>query len=185
VGGTVRVTVTATNADGSGQATSAPTAVVTPAAAANGCPSGTGPIQVADVASPAHLQIDSLSITPDVVTRSSSSVTLKFRVTACGGRPVQGAAAFGTPVPYNQFSTGNGTTGADGFASMTLQPAEWLPGRPAAAPARDLRAGEQAGGADHRRRLDPQARCVPRESRLTPLQPRAASSRAALGTIPA
>ena len=120
VGGTLRATVTAKNADGSGQETSAPTAVVKPAVAANGCPSGTGPIQVAFLAPPARLQIDSLSISPGVVTRSSSRVTLKFRVTACGGRPVQGASAFGTPVPYNQFSTGNGTSGADGFASMTL-----------------------------------------------------------------
>jgi hypothetical protein len=120
VSSTLRLTVTATNVDGSGQATSAPTAVVTPALAATGCPAGTGPIQVADLASPARLQIDSLSISPGVVTRSTSSVTLKFRVSACGGRPAQGAAAFGTPVPYNQFSTGNGMTGADGFASMKL-----------------------------------------------------------------
>jgi hypothetical protein len=119
-GSTLRVTVTATNGDGSGQATSAPTAVIT-ATAANGCPSGTGTIQVADLAAPARLQIDSLTMSPGVVSRSSSAVTLKFRVTACGGRPVQGAAAFGTPVPYNQFSPGSATSGADGFASMTLK----------------------------------------------------------------
>lgn len=119
--------MTATNADGSGQATSPPTAVVTPALAATGCPSGTGSIQVADLVSPARLQIDSLSISLGVVTRSTSSVTLKFRVSACGGRPVQGAAAFGTPVPYNQFSTGNGTTGADGLASMKLNQLSGFP----------------------------------------------------------
>src|SRR5579875_3202617 len=44
VGGTLRVTVTAKNADGSTSATSAPTAVV---ASANGCPAGSGTIQVA------------------------------------------------------------------------------------------------------------------------------------------
>src|ERR1700749_1273441 len=54
VSGTVRVTVTAKNADGSGQATSAPTAVVTPGAAANGCPSGTAAIQIADLGPPAR-----------------------------------------------------------------------------------------------------------------------------------
>lgn len=121
VGNTLRVTVTATNSDKtSGEATSVPTAVVTSAPAATGCPAGTGPIQIADLKPPARLLIDSESLTPEPVTRSTSSITLRFRVTACGGRPVQGAAAYGTPVPYNQFTTGNATTGADGFATMTL-----------------------------------------------------------------
>jgi hypothetical protein len=57
---------------------------------------------------------------PAPVTRTTTSIRLRFRVTACGGRPVQGAAAYGTPVPFNQFTTGNATTGADGFAAMTL-----------------------------------------------------------------
>ncbi len=85
-----------------------------------GCPAGTGTIQIADVKPPARLLIDSESVTPEPVTRSTSSISLRFRVTACGGRPVQGAAAYGTPVPYNQFTAGSGTTGADGFATMTL-----------------------------------------------------------------
>jgi hypothetical protein len=125
-GSTIRVTVTGKNADGSAQATSAPTAVVASAAGA-GCPSGTGTVQIADLAPPARLHIDSQSIAPGVVRRSTSAVTLKFRVTACGGRPVQGAAAFGTPVPYNQFTVGNGTTGADGFATMTLNQMRGFP----------------------------------------------------------
>jgi hypothetical protein len=121
VGHTLRVTVTATNSDNtSGQATSVPTAVVTAAAAATGCPAGTGTIQIADLAPPARLLIDSEAITPGTVTRSTSTIQLHFRVTACGGRPVQGAAAYGTPVPFNQFTTGTATTGADGMATMTL-----------------------------------------------------------------
>ena len=121
VGHTLRVTVTATNSDNaSGQATSVPTAVVTAAPAPTGCPVGTGTIQASDLAPPARLLIDSEAITPATVTRSTSTIQLRYRVTACGGRPVQGAAAYGTPVPYNQFTTGNATTGADGFATMTL-----------------------------------------------------------------
>jgi hypothetical protein len=126
VGSTIRVSVTAKNADGSGQATSAQTAVVTPAVVA-GCPVGTGTIQVADLAPPARLQIDSQSIAPGTITRSTSSFVLRFRVTACGGRPVQGASAFGTPIPYNQFTTGHGTSGADGFASFTLRQMSGFP----------------------------------------------------------
>lgn len=121
VGHTLRITVTATNSDNtSGQATSVPTAVATSAPAATGCPAGTGTIQIAELEPPARLLIDSESVTPQPVTRSTSSIRLRFRVTACGGRPVQGAAAYGTPVPYNQFTTGNATTAVDGFATMTL-----------------------------------------------------------------
>ena len=121
VGHTLRVTVTATNSDNtSGQATSVPTAVVTVAPATTGCPAGTGVIQIADLVPPARLQIDSLTVAPAPVTRTTTSIRLRFRVTACGGRPVQGAAAYGTPVPFNQFTTGSATTGADGFAAMTL-----------------------------------------------------------------
>jgi hypothetical protein len=128
VGHTLRVTVTATNTDNtSGQATSVPTAVVTAAAAATGCPAGTGPIQIADLVPPARLQIDRLAVTPSPVTRTTSSIQMRFRVTACGGRPVQGAAAYGTPVPFNQFTTGNATTGADGMATMTLNRASGFP----------------------------------------------------------
>lgn len=127
-GHTIRVTVTATNADTtSAEATSVPTAVVAPAAAATGCPAGTGTIQIGDLAPPARLQIDSETTTPATVTRTTSSVQLRFRVTACGGRPVQGAAAYGTPVPYNQFTVGHAATGADGLATMTLQQMSGFP----------------------------------------------------------
>jgi hypothetical protein len=128
VGHALRVTVTATNTDKtSGQATSVPTAVVTTAPAATGCPAGTGTIQIGDLKPPARLLIDSEATTPATVTRSTSSLQLRFRVTACGGRPVQGAAAYGTPVPFNQFTTGNATTGADGFATMTLNQMSGFP----------------------------------------------------------
>jgi hypothetical protein len=113
VGHALRVTVTATNTD--------------TAPAATGCPAGTGTIQIGDLKPPARLLIDSEATTPATVTRSTSSLQLRFRVTACGGRPVQGAAAYGTPVPFNQFTTGNATTGADGFATMTLNQMSGFP----------------------------------------------------------
>lgn len=126
-GTTLRASVTASNAAGSTTATSVPTALV-PTPVTTGCPSGTGTIQIADVAPPARLAIDRQSITPSLVTRSAGTIQLHFRVTACG-RPVQGASVFATPIPYNQFRATTGTTGADGTVTLA-EPRE--PGFPAA-----------------------------------------------------
>lgn len=118
VGDTLRVTVTATNAGGSTKATSAPTALVR-AAIVNGCPSGSGPIQVANLSPPARLMIQQEGSTPSVVTRSTTSVQLHFLVTACNGRPVQGANLYAVSIPYNQFTEQRGTTAADGTVTLT------------------------------------------------------------------
>jgi hypothetical protein len=117
IANTLRVTVAAKNADGSASATSAPTAVVR---GATGCPAGTGTMQVADVAAPARLLIGQPSMTPGVVTRSTRTIQLRFQITSCNGRPVQGATLFAPVIPYNQFSGGQGTTGADGTVTVTL-----------------------------------------------------------------
>jgi len=126
VGTTLRVQVTATNSDGNDHATSVPTAVVTapaaaPTPAATGCPTGTGTIAIADLSSPAQLVIDQQTITPGVVTPSSTSIQTHFRVTACGGRPVQGALVYATAVPFNQYTVPpEGTSGADGSVILTM-----------------------------------------------------------------
>ena len=111
-GRSFRVSVVATNADGSTQFTTTPTAAV-PAAKATGCPAGTGAIQVADLQQPARLSIDKASISPKLVTLGTHTIQLHVLVTACGGRPVQGASVFATPIPYNQFSGPDETTGAE------------------------------------------------------------------------
>jgi hypothetical protein len=126
VGSTIRVTVTATNADGSGSATSAPTAVIASTAPA-GCPSGTGAIQIADLAPPARLSIAKWSVSPTVVTRATGTIQLHFGVTACGGRPVQGAAVFATPIPYSQFSVVQGTTSAAGIVTLAASQLSGFP----------------------------------------------------------
>jgi hypothetical protein len=114
VGHMLRVTVTARNAGGSGSATSLATAVVPP----SGCPSGSGTIQVAQLAAPARLEIAHASIEPSL-RRSTNAIQLHFEVEACGGRPVQGATVFATPIPYNQFTGEKATTAADGTATLT------------------------------------------------------------------
>jgi hypothetical protein len=126
VGNTLRVQVTATNSDGSDHATSVPTAVVTapaapPTPAATGCPTGTGTIAIGDLSLPAQLAIDQQTVTPGVVTPSATTIQAHFRITACGGRPVQGALVYATAVPFNQYSVPpEGTTGADGTVNLSM-----------------------------------------------------------------
>jgi len=121
-GNTVRVRVTAKNNDGSAQATSAQTEVVKAAATpppATGCPSGTGAVDVAQLSSPARLLIDGQSISPSPITRSTNDITMKFHVSACGGRSVSGALVYATATPFNQFSENEVPTGSDGWATLT------------------------------------------------------------------
>lgn len=114
IGHTLRVTVTARNASGATSATSAPTVVVPP----GGCPPGTGAIQIASMGPPARLDVSSASVTP-AVRRSTDTIQLHFTVTACGGRPVVGAAVFATAIPYNQFAPAQGTTTANGTVVLS------------------------------------------------------------------
>jgi hypothetical protein len=125
-GNTLRVRVTAQNADGRTTATTVPTAVVQEAAAppppATGCDrEGTGPVAIGEIKPPNRLLVDKQALTPPVVGGSTDQLTVRFHVTACGGRPVQGALVFVTAVPYNQFSVPNETpTGADGWAELQM-----------------------------------------------------------------
>jgi hypothetical protein len=119
VGNTIRVRVTATNRDGSANATSVPSAVVRAAPRPGGC-AGNAPLQVASIAPPERLSINQGQITPSPVGRSTQSITVRFQVT-CGGKAVQGALVYATAVPFNQFTIpAEQTTGADGNAQLTM-----------------------------------------------------------------
>lgn len=165
VGNTIRVRVTARNSDGSTARTTTPTAVVadknvappSPPPSATGCPAGTGPVSVASVAPPARLLIDGQSISPSPVGGSTRSLTVRFHVSACGGRAVQGALVYGTAVPFQQFTVSEQPTGADGWATLTMNR---LSGYPASAKqqllvvfARARKPGENALGGISTRRL--------------------------------
>jgi hypothetical protein len=124
VGHTLRVHVTVSNRDGNASDTSVPTAVVTPAAApppATGCPAGNGPTDVTNITPPANLVVDAWAVSPTPIGRSPGTLTMRFHVTACGGRPVAGALIYATAVPFDQFSIpAEAPTGADGWASLTM-----------------------------------------------------------------
>jgi len=125
VGNTIRFKVQARNADGSAFASSVPTAVIAPATApppATGCPTGTGPVQVTAVTPPARLLIDAQQADPSVVHSGQQTITLRYHVSACGGRSVQGALVYVTATPYNQLSIpGEQATGPDGYAQLSFQ----------------------------------------------------------------
>ena len=128
VGNTVRSRVTARNSDGSTPAVSVPTAVVrvATAPAPTGC-NGNAPIPIANVSLPERLLIDGQAISPGVVGRSTTTISMRFRVT-CKGKPVQGALLYADVVPFNQFSTpAEQPTGADGFATLTMNRAAGYP----------------------------------------------------------
>ena len=157
VGNTLRVRVTARNQDGSVNATSVPTAVVTRASApARGC-AAAAPLQVAAISAPDRLNVNQGSISPGIVRRSTRTVTLRFQVT-CAGKPVQGALVYATAVPFNQFTIpAEQATGADGFATLVMTQ---LSGFPAARNqqllvvfARARKPGENALGGISTRRL--------------------------------
>jgi hypothetical protein len=125
-GAALRISVVATNGAGSTQFTAAPTAAVP---ASNGCPAGTGTIQIADLVPPARLSVDKASITPRLVTLDTDTIQLHFLVTACNGRPVQGATVFAVPIPYNQFAGTEKTTGSDGMVTLTETRQRGFPAR--------------------------------------------------------
>lgn len=123
VGFSLRVAVTASNDDGPATAVSNATAIVTSAPLPGaGCPSGDGPLQVAQVVLPAQLLIDQEQVSPNPVTLSAGGIVVRVHISACGGRSVEGALVYVTAVPYNQFSIpAEAATDADGWASLNMQ----------------------------------------------------------------
>lgn len=128
-GRTLRVQVTATSGSASNAVTSTATAIVSaaPAPPATGCPTGTGKIDVDQLSVPAQLQISGQRIVPNVVTPRARTIRVSFRITACGGRPVEGALVYATPVPYQQFSATEQPTGDDGWALLTMRQLRFFP----------------------------------------------------------
>jgi hypothetical protein len=96
----------------------------------NGCPTGSGSIQVSQLSAPARLLIAGQVLAPSVVTGGTGNLTARFRVTACGGRPVQGALLYATAVPYNQFTPREQPTGSDGWATLQMNRLRGFPANP-------------------------------------------------------
>jgi hypothetical protein len=125
VGNTIRFRVRATNASGSTNATSVPTAVIQKAAPPtpsrpSGCPANGNPDQVSQMSLPAKLIVDQFQPQPSTLGRSTQSFVLRVHVTSTCGGPVQGALVYGTPTPFNQFGETQSNSGSDGWATLTF-----------------------------------------------------------------
>ena len=137
LGATLRVRISATSNGETSTATSVPTAVVRNATAVpvqpsptSGCPAGTGTIRIDQLSSPARLLIQGQQLQPGVVTAGTSRLSARFRVTACGGRPVQGALVYAAAVPFQQFTPREQPTGADGWATLSMGRQRGFPANP-------------------------------------------------------
>jgi hypothetical protein len=133
---TLRARVTARNGDGANSATTVPTAVVTAASSTtttttttpggNGCNSSTpsnqgGTVSVANVSLPARLLLDHFSVSPGVVHRSTTDLSVQVHVSNTCGQSVTGAMVYAAAVPFNQFSVQpEQPADANGNATITM-----------------------------------------------------------------
>ena len=126
VGNTIRFKVGAQNAAGRTFAWSAPTAVIAaanpPPSSAAGCPGGNGTVNIANIGSPARLLIDAQQTSPGVVNRGTNQLIVRYHVSACGGRAVQGALVYATAVPFFQLTIPpEQQTDGDGWAELDFR----------------------------------------------------------------
>jgi hypothetical protein len=145
-GNTMRVAVTAKNAEGTGTTESAQTAVIAAATTSTttttttttttptpptGCPPGTGPVNVSQLSLPTRLLIDAFTSTPAVIGKSTASFTLRVHITDTCGQVVGGALVYVTATPYNQFAIPpEATSGSDGWATLIMNKLSGFPVSP-------------------------------------------------------
>ena len=123
-GRTIRVRVIARNDRGSTSAISNPTGVVgsnQPPPPPPGSSVAVGDLKAAGD----RLVVASVQFSPNPVTSRTAPITVRVRVTARGGRPVNGALVFmrGTP---RAVSGQTQATQADGFVTLTLVPNQYF-----------------------------------------------------------
>ena len=118
-GRTIRVRVIARNDRGSTSAISNPTGVV---GSNQPPPPSSGGIPVGDLkAAGDRLVVASVQFSPNPVTSRTAPITVRVRITARGGRPVNGANVFMRATP-RVVSGQTAPTGGDGFVTLTLVP---------------------------------------------------------------
>ena len=84
-----------------------------------------------ELKSPERLSISGQQVSPSVIGGSTQDIVARFRITACNGKPVQGALVYVTAVPYNMFSIPpEGTTGSDGWAELRMNRLRGYPATP-------------------------------------------------------
>jgi K+-transporting ATPase c subunit len=123
IANTIRFKVRAKSASGVGFASSAPTAVVTPATKPPPPPPPAGSaIAISKVSLPNRLIVDGYSFSPSPL-RSRQAVTARFHVSDSNGHSVSGAIVFLERVPVDSYSRPpERATGPDGWVSFSIYP---------------------------------------------------------------
>jgi hypothetical protein len=124
VGRTIRVAVTAQNANGSSTAFSAPTAPVTAAGPADQIrlPSGEISIPVTSVSLPVRLIVDRVVFEPNPVRSRTQPFTIRVRVKDTRGFVVRGALVFVRPTPLVSTAPPESATRQDGWVTLRSTP---------------------------------------------------------------
>jgi hypothetical protein len=123
VGNTLRVTVTATNASGtSAPATSDKTDPVKAAPAPPPPPPPGSTIPVTAVTAPERLVAAEVGFSPNPIRRQTPSIDVRVRVKDTRGFLVSGALVFVRSTPLVTTSSGEATSGNDGWATVRLHP---------------------------------------------------------------
>lgn len=124
VGHTLRAYVWATNAVGTTEQYSPPSAVVTAA----GTSSNTKVSLAASVVLPNRLVIDNVSYSQNPIRSRQTPTQMRIHVVDRSGKPVQGALVYVVGVPYNRVANAPEVpTDSTGWASVTLAPLRALP----------------------------------------------------------
>jgi hypothetical protein len=133
-GKTVRVEVTAENGAGKTTVNTDRSAQVKPAGTPAPSPAtscdGARTIAAANLQLPTRLLIDRFTFEPSVVTLSTTQFVARVHVADTCGRAVSGANLWATAIPYNQTTTERGTTGSDGWATLTFSVLRGFPANP-------------------------------------------------------
>lgn len=123
VGHTIRVEVTATNTHGSGNLTTAHTAVVTAKTVQQ-----VTTIAVKDVSLPNRLVIDTVHFSPNPTVSRTTPIQARFHVSDSHGLSVQGALVFALGLPYGwTYNAPEQATGPDGWVTLTIRPTPNMP----------------------------------------------------------
>ena len=111
--------VSATNSAGTTKATSAPTGVVAAASTT---------IPAANVVLPNRLMIDKQTYSQSPIRSRTQPTQMRIHVADANGKSVQGALVYVLGVPYSRIANmPEVSTGADGWAAVTLTPAQFFP----------------------------------------------------------
>ncbi len=134
-GNTLRLRIRAKNADGTTNATSVPTAVVTKSAPPppnKGACTGTrgGTVSVNDIAPPIRLLVDRWDFNPGVVRADTQTIVARIHISDTCGDSVSGAQVWATAIPYNQVSVEQQASGSDGYATLTFRVQGGFPANP-------------------------------------------------------